>query len=379
MKTILSISHYNKLYGANKSLLALIEGTKHEINWIIVCRQRGELMNECRRLNIKAYYVPFFLDITTRKKSSVLDYIFFIMQFGLNIFFVLILLLLFKIHKPKVIHSNSSVTIIGAIASSLSSLPHVWHIREFGLEDYDFRYRFGDRFFCYWANNSRLIVAISESIKKICILQRKIVAPHLVIYNGVISESFLKKCLSHKVLNRPAIIISVGLLHEGKNQFELIKAVEYLNKDGDFVQLKIIGDCKGTYYEMLNDYVLKNNLQDTVHFAGFISKPFETFKHADVHVLCSKNEGFGRVTVESMAYGIPVIAFDGGGTREIITSYESGILYSESYYELAQAIKVLIQNETLYNKIRMRAFTLVNKYTIEKYAQIFLESINKVT
>ena len=57
-------------------------------------------------------------------------------------------------------------------------------------------------------------------------------------------------------------------------------------------------------------------------------------------IMCSHNEAFGRVTIEYMLSGLPVIAYNGGATPEIIEDNVSGLLYN-TIPEMVSCIKRL--------------------------------------
>ena len=60
--------------------------------------------------------------------------------------------------------------------------------------------------------------------------------------------------------------------------------------------------------------------------------------------MCSKAEGFGRVTAEFMSWGKPVIGRDSGATPEIVEDRVSGFLYDGSIEDLARKMALLIED-----------------------------------
>ncbi|HEY4612737.1 MAG TPA: glycosyltransferase family 4 protein, partial [Bacteroidota bacterium] len=76
----------------------------------------------------------------------------------------------------------------------------------------------------------------------------------------------------------------------------------------------------------------------------------------------SENEPFGRVVIEAMACGVPVVAADSGGIPEIITHGEDGLLVPvNDKRALADAIKRLLSDKELYNRVRLNGRTTVEQ------------------
>lgn len=75
------------------------------------------------------------------------------------------------------------------------------------------------------------------------------------------------------------------------------------------------------------------NIEDKVHFTGFIPEdrlPLY-YQMADLFVLPTKElEGFGLVTLEAMASGLPVIGTPIGGTKEILGNFDAGFLFEDT-------------------------------------------------
>ena len=68
----------------------------------------------------------------------------------------------------------------------------------------------------------------------------------------------------------------------------------------------------------------------------------------DVEIVCSKREAFGRVTVEAMLAGLPVVGSNTGGTPELIVDGETGIIFKcDDYKDLADKILLIYKNPEL--------------------------------
>jgi glycosyltransferase involved in cell wall biosynthesis len=67
-------------------------------------------------------------------------------------------------------------------------------------------------------------------------------------------------------------------------------------------------------------------LEDRLFFAGSYSDVTEVMADTDVVLCCSPYDNFSRVLFEAMACGVPVVAFDTGGTREVVISEKNALL-----------------------------------------------------
>jgi glycosyltransferase involved in cell wall biosynthesis len=111
----------------------------------------------------------------------------------------------------------------------------------------------------------------------------------------------------------------------------LLIAFQQLEKDTSDVQL-IIGGT-GPLEEELIALARELGIERKVHFVGFISEdrlPLY-YQMADLFVLATKElEGFGLVTLEAMACGLPVVGTPVGGTKEILARFDSKFLFQNS-------------------------------------------------
>jgi glycosyltransferase involved in cell wall biosynthesis len=151
----------------------------------------------------------------------------------------------------------------------------------------------------------------------------------------------------------------------------LIKSVSLL-KDMDLI-IHIGGD--GILLEKFKTLSKESGVFEKCKFYGEISTEHipDFYSRLDIFVLASRDETFGVVVVEAMASGLPVIATDCGGPKEIITRDTGILVEKENPEELASAIKYMSENLHYYNKDSIR------KYAEEKYGQkSFVESITHI-
>jgi glycosyltransferase involved in cell wall biosynthesis len=98
--------------------------------------------------------------------------------------------------------------------------------------------------------------------------------------------------------------------------------------------------------ETLSDQL---GLAETVSFVPFQTELAPVMSALDVAVLASTTpEPFGRVLIEAMAAGRPVIASDSGASREIIDDGQQGILFPPGDHDaLASAIARVLSDPAL--------------------------------
>jgi len=208
------------------------------------------------------------------------------------------------------------------------------------------------------------LIAVSQAVKS-CITNLPS-SKVTVIYNGIDLERFatahsgiLRAELS--LTKETKIIGMVGRVNPIKGHETLIESIpEIRAKFPDTVFVAIGG----------GDYIntLKSISKDVV-FLGMRSNVPELMKDLDVFVLASWDEPFGLVTVEALAAGIPVVATNTGGTLEIITNEETGLLIPpKDATKLAQAIIRMLTDAELSKNLSNNGIIQSKKFTISNMA-----------
>ncbi len=138
----------------------------------------------------------------------------------------------------------------------------------------------------------------------------------------------------------------VGRINEAKGQYLLIKAVDILIKKGIDVKAYFVGNpMEKSYLEELKNDVISKNLENNIHFLGFMKNPHNFYQICDSIVLASKRETFGLVLVEAMGMQTAVIGSNSGGVVEIIEDKKTGLLFEvENENSLADKIQFMIEN-----------------------------------
>jgi glycosyltransferase involved in cell wall biosynthesis len=113
----------------------------------------------------------------------------------------------------------------------------------------------------------------------------------------------------------------IGRLDPVKRIPDLIAAVAKLPER---FTLDIWGE--GGHRRAIQAAVAKHELDGRVKLHGSIASPQQALGQMDVLVLPSEAEGFGLVLIEAMAAGVPVVATDVPGIRNVVTGEKTGIL-----------------------------------------------------
>lgn len=253
-----------------------------------------------------------------------------------------------KVESIEYIHVCTSHTYVAAVAAFKLGLPLIWHIREFLEEDQ--RLTFWDkRIALETMKQSTVIITVSESLRD----KYKRLLPEariLTIYNGIDKNAFYVKRADVMKTERVRMII-VGGLQDGKGQRDLIEALAKVKmKYGNLnFTLKIIGrvdEPPSTYQKELANRIIDLGLSDNISICGQVSNPELSYRDSDICFMCSKNEAFGRVTVEAMLSGCVVIGADSMGTTEILEHNNTGFLYKNgNIEELANIIIYVCENK----------------------------------
>lgn len=180
------------------------------------------------------------------------------------------------------------------------------------------------------------------------------------IYNPLSFTSSAKsKCADKKV-------ISVGRLVKDQKGFDLlIKAFTAIAPKCRDWKLQIVGD--GKERESLNNLINELNMSEQIKIVPFTNHIEEYYLHSSIFVSSSRWEGFGLVITEAMECGVPVIAFENSGPKEIINkNNENGILVPRNDIDaLSKAILDLIQNEKKRTQISKKSIERAKDFSIE--------------
>lgn len=263
---------------------------------------------------------------------------------------------LIREERPDILHVTSSKAGgIGALAGRLTRVPHIIFTSHGLTVDEVWRPRW-QRFLIYIGTWFTLLFSHHAIMISRETYQRAKHMPamwHKVTFikNGVAPVDFFTKdeALKELEITLPqghTLIGGIGELHLNKNWHAAIQALANLPQT---VHLAIIGS--GDEYDSLKLHVQKYNLSERVHLLGYIPDAVRYLKAFDVFVLPSKKEGLPYVILEAGLAGLPVVASDLPGNRDIITSGTHGFLIEPTPTILAASIEMLLRDEGMRRRL----------------------------
>lgn len=181
------------------------------------------------------------------------------------------------------------------------------------------------------------------------------------------------------------LVVMCGRMERAKDWESFVLLAEKMasiNKDVYFLGVAGRGSMVEHYREMIKQKRLTN-----MSFVTCRSDVMEILATTDVSVLFTNSdvhaEGVSNSIMESMAAGVPVIATEGGGTAEIITSNEDGfIIQPKNVDNACEHLVVLLENDNLRKTMGHKASeTIKNRFVLdsmgEEYYQIYYNLIKK--
>jgi glycosyltransferase involved in cell wall biosynthesis len=179
------------------------------------------------------------------------------------------------------------------------------------------------------ARRCRFVLVNSEGVRDFYVRHGTPAERTRVIYNGVAlpdpSTTTRRQLLAELGLPESSRLIGfVGRLWLQKRVKDAIWAADLLKVIRDDVHLLIIGD--GPQRNLLHRFRDQCRIGDKVHFLGERGDVPRLMPHFDVLWSTSGYEGQSNAVLEAMAAGVPVVATDIPGTRELVVSGTTGYL-----------------------------------------------------
>jgi L-malate glycosyltransferase len=172
-------------------------------------------------------------------------------------------------------------------------------------------------------------------------------------------------------------LVTVGRLSATKRVELLIDAVEILVKEGCKIRLSIVGE--GAERNRLGQMITDKRIGNSIHMKGFVG-PADMpgiYRDSDIYISASMQEGMSNAMLEAMASGLPIITTRCEGVDELITG--NGIVLEQADAgQMAEAIKKLVNDKPLLEKMSQAARRQAESFTWNAVAQMYIQLYRQI-
>jgi len=258
-------------------------------------------------------------------------------------------------HFYTIVHTHNSITgVVGRLAARIARVPvivhttHGFHFHENMGALQRLPYVAAERWFARWCDV--LLFQNREELEDVHGLNLRPRHGAYLVGNGIDLSRFRPR-LSPPVNPRP-VLFCVARLEPVKNHEMLFCALEILRRRFDPV-LWLVGE--GPDQARYEADLRRRGLADAVEFLGYRYDIPELTAAADIAVLTSVKEGIPRALMQAMAVGLPVVATDVKGSREVVVDGKTGFLVPLDDAEaLAERLGILLESGELRREMGAR-------------------------
>ena len=272
---------------------------------------------------------------------------------------ILNLALFLRKHPFHIVHThNSKAGFVGRLAAKLARVPVIVHtVHGFSFHEQELRwrqwlFRSMERLASRWCDQ---LIFISQPLMTWALREGIGNKERMTrIYSGIELDRFQPVSEQEKIdlrkkwglEARDLVVGIVSKLWDGKGHALLLDAFQEIRRTKVEAKLVIVGE--GCLLKDLRGLVDKHAMNGAVLFTGFQSEVAPLIATFDVAVLPSFFEGMGRVLLEAMAMGKPVVASRVGGIPDLVEHGVNGYLVRPGHKgELKEAILRLLDDRSL--------------------------------
>lgn len=364
---VLLVSHSSGLAGAERDLLELARGLhkRSDAEVTVVVPKDGPLVPLLRDAGVPVLFVRQRWWVNVRAPVARRAW-----SLAVNAVAVVRLRALIKRVRPDVVVTGTLAIPSAAVAARIAGRPHLWYVQEFGAKDHGFRFHFGEDRTMRWINELSAIVAACS----------RAVASHLEGWIDPEKIRVLHYAFDMAPRQRPLPaerdsleIVMVGTKLEGKGQAEALEGLARARAAGVPARLRLVGPGRPEYVLTLKRAARKLGVEDFTEFVDAVPDAGPEFEAADVALVCSRSEAYGRVVVEAMRKELPVIGARAGGTEEQLAESGGGLLYEPGDpADLAAQMERLYRDPELRRECGRRGASWAGQFSLERFAAEFL-------
>ena len=378
-KNVVYVTDIPNWGGSTLSLKDMLPSLRELLHPIVLVYAKGEVYEYMISQGIEVYVVPYTFNYYRQvAKNNVLSRFLQCMHQYLKHWIRLkkslhIALRILKNRDISIVHSNTSAIDLGYYLARKLRTKHVWHVREM----------------LPLFNNARIIGGVDKLKKQMACSQK------LIFISNACRDYWDINCDEHKIIvigdavrhkedtvyvkekKKYILFCSQGLTaYKGADVAIRSFGKSHLPQRG--YRLRMIGNCNPGYKKELVQIARELDVDGAIDFLGRLgsSEIGSYMRDAAAFIQPSKMEGLGRVAIEAMFYGCPVVARNCGGTLDFIDDGKTGYLWNTEEECVGLLEKVAIEdNEDLILKAQKN---VVEKYSIEGYVPQIMDVYNSL-
>ncbi len=372
-KRLLLVSHVAELGGAERSLLDLVEELdQDEFSTVCVMPRAGELATRLERAGAR---VRFCAGLGRLERGGW-------SELSRSIRLVRTATAIARIatqERADLVHANStSAALQSCAAPGVLGRPLLWHVRDFRLG--------AERHLLRWRASA--VIVPSKALRRHVLARgvRRVVR----IPNGIDLRPFQRQPAAPTricVGSAHAMAVVISHFAPWKGLSLVVRVVEALQQADVRLSLRILGgapfDRDHRQKQALEHEIRSRGLVRQIELVGMHDTVADELSQADLLIHPAFPEPFGRVVVEAMAAGCPVVAFGGThGPSELLERGGGELVQPRTVEAMAQAIARLIQNPERRYEIgragRKTASRYSRKHMARRMARVYRLVLSKV-
>ncbi|MCX7957026.1 MAG: glycosyltransferase [Endomicrobia bacterium] len=222
------------------------------------------------------------------------------------------------------------------------------------------------------------VVVVSKKVYKILIKDFKLETKKLkIIYDGFYIPASLKNIRDFYNIKEEGIVLSIiGRIERNKSQDFAVDVTYNLLKKGYNIYLFVIGPVEQKdYYSYIIKKIKNYKIENKVIFTGFVENIYDYISSSQIVLCCSEYESMGKVVVESLIIGVPVVSSYSVKVDEILNKEYLSRLYlvDKNIDSFVEKIENIIEHKPIYNLPKKFLYTY--KEMVENYINCYKEML----
>jgi len=385
MKNILFICHNGNRGGSENDLVQLMAAMKDRFKCHCVFPRNGLLVDDAKTVDVETHLVDqkSWLGYNRNNLWRVQSFLLHARPITDQLCEII------KKNDIRLVVTNTVIPIEGALAALACRVPHVWYIHELLGRDPKLISLFRLEFtYSFILQMSKTVVVVSEAVKED--ITKWMQGTIGMDYPYDPNEQLKKIRVIHNGLRmapRPLVnrngsenVLAVGGICRRKGQLDLLRAAKIVCEQVPGATFDVVGRMwERDYYDQIVAELKQSNLGDRFKLWRRQDDLEPFYRKSAVFAMPSLCESFSVVLLEAMNVGLPIVATDCGGPREIIPSNTYGFLTTPGDYDsMASRIIYLLKNKDIADQMAVKANERVHaEFNYERKVQQVLQMVEE--